>query len=212
MNIHRRDESVAKAHSGSCVTRVVTVDQTSGLINYTGSYVYIILEYCDNCISYTNIDMTSLSSNIKDSPGQLLHNILQLHRSVQCRLLVYSSMHRLEHRFVPSDSVSAKQLSMLTPNTQNNTESYLFDVNRTGGAGGLSSSSDMLYPLLFLCCQSILRCCVSMPLIEPAFRQRARPCILIYVLRASFFSTFTFSCTISSWKGPSGPPTPPRRR
>lgn len=40
---------------------------------------------------------------------------------------------------------------------------YLFDVNRTGGAGGLSSSSDMLYPLLCLCCQSILRCCVSIP-------------------------------------------------
>lgn len=30
----------------------------------------------------------------------------------------------------------------------------------------------MLYPLLFLCCQSILRCCVSTPLIESAFRQR----------------------------------------
>jgi len=58
----------------------------------------------------------------------------------------------------------------------NNVQSckYLFDVNRTGGAGGLSSSSDMLYPLLFLCCQSILRCCVSTSLIEPAFCQRAR--------------------------------------
>lgn len=44
----------------------------------------------------------------------------------------------------------------------------------------MSSSSDMLYPLLFLCCQSILRCCVSTPLIEPAFCQRARVYIYLY--------------------------------
>lgn len=38
---------------------------------------------------------------------------------------------------------------------------YLLDVSRTGGAGGLSSSSDILHLLLSLCCQSIFRGCVS---------------------------------------------------
>lgn len=53
--------------------------------------------------------------------------------------------------------------------TRNITSSYLFDVSRTGGAGGLSSSSDMLSLLLSLCCQSSLRCCVSIVFFKDLF-------------------------------------------
>jgi len=50
----------------------------------------------------------------------------------------------------------------------------------------LSSSSDMLYPLLVLCCQSISRCCVSVPLIEVAFRQRVYVYINILIYNRAF--------------------------
>lgn len=70
----------------------------------------------------------------------------------------------------------------------------------------------MLCPLLVLCCQSILRCCVSTPLIEPACRRRVHV-VYIYLSRLVVLSqTFTPDTVDTSSKEgtPSdGDPSPP---
>lgn len=69
----------------------------------------------------------------------------------------------------------------------------------------------MLCPLLVLCCQSILRCCVSTPLIEPACRQRVHV-VYIYLSRLVVLSDFHSRAPRAPPRKKGHPPRTSRRR